>query len=163
MRLERCSPRDDPSSKRLKAAALAFLGYSLAMLVPDRRMHEAGGPGIIPFELAGNASRAEAIMGRWGRSGERAARLSLHLDFGYMATYGVFAGLLVDRARRRRNHPAAVLSAVVVAVGADAVEGVCLLRVLARRDVGPNARRAQIAAVTKFAALAGCLGYAAKR
>jgi len=41
-------------------------------------------------------------MARWGSAGQRAARLSLWLDFGYMPTYGTFTAMLVDLARRRR-------------------------------------------------------------
>ena len=109
---------------------IAFVAYTAVMLVLERRMRQAGGPGIIPFELAGNASRAEAIMARWGSDGQRAARLSLWLDFGYMATYGTLMALLVERMRRRRGHPAALPAMVIVAVAGDALEGVSLLKVL---------------------------------
>jgi hypothetical protein len=146
---------------RLAAAAVSFLGYTAVMLVLERRMRRSGGPGIIAFELAGSASRAEDIMTRWGGNGQRAARLSLWLDFGYMATYGVLTALLVERARRRRGHPAGLTAAVLVAVAGDAVEGVSLLRVLRGTRIGVHARRAQVAALIKFAVLAGALGYAA--
>ncbi len=146
---------------RLAAAAVSFLGYTAVMLVLERRMRRSGGPGIIAFELAGSASRAEHIMARWGSTGQRAARLSLWLDFGYMATYGVLTALLVDRARRRRGHPAGLAAAVLVAVAGDAVEGVSLLRVLRGTRIGVHARRAQVAALIKFAVLVGALGYAA--
>lgn len=149
------------SNNRLARAAASFLGYTLVMLMLERRMRRTGGPGIIPFELAGSASRAEHIMTRWGSEGQRAARLSLWLDFGYMATYGVLTALLVDRARRRRGHPTFLPAAVIVAVAGDAVEGVSLLKVLRRTRIGVHARRARIAALIKFAVLAGALGYAA--
>ena len=145
---------------RLATAAVSFLGYTTVMLMLERRMRRTGGPGIIPFELAGSASRAEDIMTRWGGDGQRAARLSLWLDFGYMATYGVLTALLVDRARRRRGHPAVLPAVVTVAVAADAAEGISLLKVLRRNRIGVHARRAQIAALIKFAVLAGALGYA---
>ncbi|MBV8348800.1 MAG: hypothetical protein JOZ49_15105 [Mycolicibacterium sp.] len=147
--------------KRLTAATVSFVVYTTVMLVLERRMRQTGGPGIIPFELAGSASRAEDMMTRWGSDGQRAARLSLWLDFGYMATYGTFAALLVDRARRRRGDPAALPAIVIVAVAADAVEGVSLLKVLNGTRVTVNSRRAQIAALIKFAALASALGYVA--
>jgi hypothetical protein len=145
---------------RLAAAAVSFLGYTAVMLVLERRMRRSGGPGIVAFELAGSASRAEDIMARWGGDGQRAARLSLWLDFGYMATYGVLTALLVDRARRLRGHPAVVPAAVLIAVASDAAEGVSLLRVLRRTRVGVHARRARVAALIKFAVLVGALGYA---
>jgi hypothetical protein len=140
---------------------MSFVSYTTIMLVLERRMRQVGGPGIIPFELAGSASRAEDIMTRWGRHGQRAARLSLWLDFGYMATYGAFTALLVDRARRRRGHPAALPAMVIVAVAADSTEGVALLKVLNRTHVAAHSRRAQIAALIKFTVLAVCLWYVA--
>jgi hypothetical protein len=149
------------SDNRLAAATAAFVVYTAVMLVPDRSMRQTGGPGIIPFELAGSASRAEDIMARWGTKGQRAARLSLWLDFGYMATYGTLAALLVDRARRRRGHPAALPALMIPAVAGDAIEGVALLKVLSRTRVAANARRARTAAYLKFAVLAGAIGYVA--
>jgi hypothetical protein len=147
--------------KRLAAATVVFVVYTTVMLLLERRMRETGGPGIIPFELAGSAARAEDMMTRWGSDGQRVARLSLWLDFGYMATYGTFTALLVDRVRRRRGHLAALPATLIVAVAADAAEGVSLLKVLDRTRVAVHARRAQIAALIKFAVLAGALGYIA--
>jgi hypothetical protein len=60
--------------KQLAAASVAFVVYTTVMLLLERRMRETGGPGIIPFELAGSAARAEDIMTRWGIDGQRAAR-----------------------------------------------------------------------------------------
>lgn len=147
--------------KRLAVASVAFVGYTAVMLLLERRIRATSGPGIIPFELAGSAAQAEDIMTRWGSDGQRAARLSLWLDFGYMATYGTFTALLIDRARRRRGHPAALPAAMIVAVTADAIEGVSLLKVLNRTRIADYARRAQIAAFIKFAVLAAALGYVA--
>jgi hypothetical protein len=75
---------------RLAWAVTAFAGYTWVMLTLERQMHRSGGPGIIAFELAGNAERAQRIISAWGDDGRRAARRSLQLDFGYMATYGVW-------------------------------------------------------------------------
>ena len=112
-------------------AVTAFVGYTSVMLTLERQMHRCGGPGIIVFEFAGNVERAQRIMTAWGDGGRRAARRSLQLDFDYMATYGALTALLVDYARRRLGHPAAVCLGVVPAVAADALEGVALLNVLA--------------------------------
>jgi hypothetical protein len=152
---------DRVRDKRLAAASGTFVVYTTVMLLLERRMRQTGGPGIIPLELAGNAPRAEDIMTRWGSDGQRAARLSLWLDFGYMATYGTLTALLVDRTRRRRDHLAALPAAMIVAVAADAAEGVSLLKVLNRTRVAVHARRAQVAALIKFAVLAAALGYVA--
>lgn len=142
-------------------AATASTGYTFVMLALERQMRRAGGPGIVAFELAGNATRAQQIMNAWGDDGRRAARRSLQLDFGYMATYGTFAALLVDYARRRLGHPAAVSLSVIPAVAGDAVEGVALLNVLAGNNIDDNARRARRAAIIKFVVLVAALLYTA--
>lgn len=69
--------------------------------------------------------------------------------------------LLVERTRRRRGHPAALPAMVIVAVAGDALEGVSLLKVLNGTRVAVYSRRAQIAALIKFAVLAFALGYVA--
>jgi hypothetical protein len=45
----------------LAASTALFVGYTGVMLSIERRLRRTGGPGIIAFELAGNASRAEAL------------------------------------------------------------------------------------------------------
>lgn len=147
-------------NSRMAWAVTAFVGYTAVMLRLERQMHRSGGPGIIAFELAGSAERAQRMMSAWGDDGRRAARRSLQLDFGYMATYGVLTALLIDLARRQLGHPAAVCLGVVPAVAGDAVEGVALLNVLAGNDIDANARRARRAAIFKFAVLDGALLYA---
>jgi hypothetical protein len=151
--------RRSAHSSDLTWAGFAFAGYTVVMLALERQMRRCGGPGIVAFELAGNPTRAQRIMNAWGEAGRRAARRSLQLDFGYMATYGALTALLVDHARRRLGHPAAVCLGVVPAVAADALEGVALLNVLAGNDIDVNARRARGAALVKFAVLAGALLY----
>lgn len=145
---------------RILTATSAFVGYSTVMLRLDGRMRAAGGPGIIPFEFAGTDAKAEDIMSRWGQVGRSAARQSVWLDFGYMTSYGILLALLVDRRRRRRGHPQWLPTLAAGAVAADAVEGAALLRVLDRNDIAANARRAHVAASTKFALIALALGYA---
>jgi hypothetical protein len=152
-------PRVSFLGNRLIWALSAFAGYTSVMLALERKMHRCGGPGIIAFELTGSAERAQRIMSAWGDDGRRAARRSLQLDFGYMATYGALTTLLVDRARRRLGHPAAVRLGVAPAVVADAVEGIALLKVLAGNNIDLNARRARGAAIIKFAILLGALLY----
>lgn len=152
-------PREN--HRRLGASAVLFVCYTVLMLLVDRGMRKTGGPGIIPFELAGTAARAEEIMTTWGGAGQRAARLSLWLDFGYMLTYGTLAALLVDTTRRRRGGPVVLQMLVIGAVAGDAVEGIALLKVLDRADLADNARRARLAALIKFALLGLALGYVA--
>lgn len=145
--------------RKILAATGTFVGYTAVMSILERRMRATGGPGIIPFELAGSGFRAEQIMAQWGHDGERAARISTWLDFGYMTTYGTLTALLIERARRRRGHPRSLTSVAMVAVAGDAVEGVALLKVLDRKNVDSYARLARAAALVKFAALAGALAY----
>jgi hypothetical protein len=147
------------SRNKIAAAAAVFAGYSAAMVGLDRRMRAAGGPGIVVFEFAGTAERAEDIMSRWGELGRRAARQSMWLDFGYMTSYGILLALLIDYRRRRRMHLAWLPAVAAGAVAGDAVEGVALLRVLDRRGIAQNARAARIAASFKFAVIAVALGY----
>lgn len=154
-------PPTDARDARIRYAAAAFVGYTTLMMVLEREMRRTGGPGIIPFELAGTPARAESIMARWGSRGRRAARASLWLDFGYMATYGVLVGLHVDRARRILGHPPAPVLMVVGAVAGDAIEGVSLLNVLGGNRIAVHTRRAHQAASTKFALLAAAGGYVA--
>jgi hypothetical protein len=132
------------------------------MLRIEHALHMTGGPGIIPFELAGTSTAAEAIMQQWGEPGRQAARSSLQLDFGYMLTYGYLTVLLIDRTAHRNRHPRAVSAIVAAAVAGDAVEGVALLRVLKNRNVEQNAALARKAALTKFALLGVCTGYLLK-
>lgn len=151
------------SRRRNPLAALTalFVGYTGVMLSMEQRLRRTGGPGIIAFELAGTASRAEAMMASWGPAGQRAARLSLWLDFGYMLTYGALIAELLDRTRRRRGHPAVLPAVAIGAVAGDAVEGISLLKVLNGTHVVANTRRARTAALCKFAVLAAALGYVA--
>lgn len=144
-----------------RRATVATIGYSLVMLEIDRRLQRTGGPGIVPFELAGTETRAREIQTAWGPRGQHLARTSLRLDFGYMLTYGANAALLVDAARRKRDDSPAVLGLVIGAVACDAAEGISLLNVIEGRRVAVNAVRARRFAVTKFALLLLSLGYVA--
>ena len=149
--------------RRLGWLALAYLGYSVLMLVFERGMRKTGGPGIVAFELAGNATRSQEILAAWGADGRRWARLSLWLDFGYMLTYGTLVGLLIERVRGRRGDPAALWLLPIGVVAGDAIEGVALLKVLDGVDLDVNAGCAKAAALTKFALLGLALAYAGIR
>jgi hypothetical protein len=49
-------------------------------------------------------ARADEFMAQWGSDGQRAARLSLWLDFGYMLAYGALTALLLEQVRSIRGH-----------------------------------------------------------
>lgn len=144
---------------RLGRSAVAFLACNVAMSPVELGMRRTGGPGIVAFELAGSAARAEEILTAWGAEGRRWARWSLWLDFGYMLSYGALVGFLIDAVRGRRGDSAALWLLPIGAVAGDAIEGVALLKVLDGVDRDANARRARGAALTKFALLGLALVY----
>ncbi|MFL5886439.1 MAG: hypothetical protein ACJ77M_15305 [Thermoleophilaceae bacterium] len=139
------SPRDSVAGPL--AATVALL---IPLAVLDRRMQSTGGPGIIPFELAG-PDGGPKIMQRWGSDGRRAARASLVLDFPFLAAYTT---LNVRLAARAGGALAPAVAATQVAAGAcDAVENTALLGVLARGGDARLSVVARTAARIKFAGL----------
>jgi hypothetical protein len=123
----------------LIAAGIATLVLLLAMSPSDGRMKDTGGPGILPFELAGGQDRADEILSEWGEDGQDAARESLWIDFGFLLAYGIFLSLALaatrDLARERDWRRLAAIGGAVVSFGAlgaafDALEDVCLLLTL---------------------------------
>jgi hypothetical protein len=146
------------SSLSRPVTATAALLIPLAML--DRRMQRAGGPGIIPFELAG-PGRSEQILEAWGPDGRQAAQASLRLDFPFLVAYTALGVRLTGRAgdslaARRPALAAAArpVAGIQVAAGAcDAVENAALLGVVARGGDARLAALARRAACAKFAGL----------
>jgi hypothetical protein len=150
--------------------ALWLLGFAtlvlLAVLVAlDGRMEDAGGHGIVPFELAGSDERAGEILADWGEKGRDAARASLWLDFAYLAAYGAFLWLAIralrDAARRRGwtrfARPGSAIALLPLAGAAcDAVEDVFLLLVLGGHGGSAAPAIATAFAIVKFA----CVGIA---
>ncbi len=149
----------------LGVLALVIGGVLLSI---DGRMWDEGGPGIVGFELAASEERAQDILIEWGEDGRDAARLSLWLDFAYLATYGAFWVLATlatrDLASRRgwrrltRLGPAAVALAVAAPV-LDAAENTCLLLVLGGSGGAALPALATVFASGKFAALTFAIGY----
>ena len=139
-------------------------------------MRDTGGPGIIPFELAGTPERARRIIDVWGSDGRRAARRSLLLDYAFPPTYACLQalGCMVtgDRygtgGRRLLAAGGSLLAwGQLAAAGFDYVENTALLLILAGRD-GRAPALARRAALAKFALLfAGwsymLLGFTARR
>lgn len=137
------------------------------MLAFEREMMRTGGPGIIPFELAGSEARAAEIMRRWGRPGQAAALRSLLLDYPYLASYSCLLALTCNAAAdslQRRGHRwlaaagAPLAWGQLVAGGCDAAENAALLAVLA----GARGRMPLLArafAVNKFCLLVLGLSY----
>lgn len=157
-------------SRRTALWVLGVLGFALgAVLVGlDLRMQSAGGWGIIDFELAGTQERAREILTDWGPPGQSAARLSLWLDYGYLALYGAFWTLAVAAARDlalgRTWRRFAIAGGVVVAFPAaaatlDAIEDVGLLLALVRHGGETAPGLAAVCATGKFLFLFLAIGY----
>ena len=149
----------------LGVAALLVGGVLLAI---DGRMWDEGGPGIVGFELAFDEESADRILAEWGGDGRDAARLSLWLDFLYMALYGAFwtlaAAAVRDLARGRAWSRFAAAGSVAVAAAvvaplADALENVCLLLVLEGTGGGTTPLLAGLFASVKFLCLTVAILY----
>src|SRR5215207_2692360 len=83
----------------LWALGVASGVLGLVLLGIDQGIWDEGGPGIVGFELAGSEERAREIRAEWGPDGRDAARLSLWLDYLYLALYGAFWALAVTATR----------------------------------------------------------------
>lgn len=145
----------------LIGVATAFVGVVLVAL--DGPLWDAGGPGIVGFELAGSEERADDIRTEWGEEGRDSARLSLWIDFLYLAGYGAFWALAAAAIRDRTSgRLARALRLAIVtaplAAACDVVENVALLLVLGGHGgaIGPPVAAAF--AVAKFALIGFSVG-----
>jgi hypothetical protein len=147
---------------------LASLALLVLLAVLDGRMQDAGGYGIVDFELAFTAEQAQEIVTAWGSEGHDAAQLSLWLDFLYLTAYGLFLWLairalgdaLARRGRVRLAAPAAVVSLLpLVGAASDVVEDVFLLLVLGGRLNSAGPPLAGSFATLKFLCLAVAIVY----
>jgi pimeloyl-ACP methyl ester carboxylesterase len=118
---------------------LASLALFVVLAAIDVRMQDAGGWGIVDFEVAGSRAGAQDILADWGSRGQDAARLSLWLDYLYLVAYGAFWALAASAVRDLSGRlgwqrfaaigPAMVVAAIGAAVF-DALEDVGLLLAL---------------------------------
>ena len=151
------------SSRR--RALIGFGGGQVAVPIPmlalERKMRRTGGPGIIPFELAGTPERSRRIVERWGADGQSAARASLLLDYPYLVSYaglqaaicGAASDALREAGRGRLAAAGHLVATAQWGAGAfDAVENTALLGVLAGRS-GRLPGVARTCAGAKFALL----------
>ena len=150
----------------LSAAASVVLFVVLAVL--DVRMRDAGGPGIVGFELAGTQDRANEILAEWGASGTDAAKASLWIDYAYIVAYGTFLvlaalatrDLALERGwRRMAAFGLAVIPFAAAAAAFDAIEDVGLLLAVNGHGGAVAPRLAQVCASLKFLLLAMTIAY----
>lgn len=154
--------------RALIASAVAALVIGGVLVALDRRMVNAGGPGIVGFELAGSENRASEILADWGDDGIDAAQASLWLDYAYIVAYGTFLVLAAaatrDLAERRGWERLAAFGLPVMAFAAaaaafDAIEDVGLLLAVNEHGGALAPRLAQVCAIVKFALLALTIAY----
>jgi hypothetical protein len=134
----------------------------------DSRLKNTGGPSILGLEFAGSLGRVEEIQAEWGGHGEYLARLSLWIDFGFMASYGAFFALACatvrDFAARQglRRLAAIGIVAPACAIGAalfDVVENALWLLVLGGHLGEPAPLVATVCASFKFVLIAVAIVY----
>jgi hypothetical protein len=147
------------------------MGFMVAFNVIHRPMAPYN---ILDYEFAWTPERAAEMFAAWGEAGQRAARTSLVVDFGFMPAYALLlACLALNEARlaRRLSTPLRVQAAgrlgwwpAALPFGAwvlDAIENLALMRALAQAAQPPAAPLAVAgtAATVKFALLAVCTVY----
>lgn len=160
------APRSSKRSLIILGGATIVL--DLIVLWIDNRLGRTGGPSILGLEFAGSLENVEEIQAEWGGHGEYLARLSLWIDFGFMAAYGAFfalAGVMVRdfaRAQGLRRLAAVGVVAPACAVAAalfDVAENVLWLLVLGGRLGDPAPAIATACASLKFLLIAVAIAY----
>lgn len=154
--------------RALIASAIASVAIFVVLVALDLRMMDAGGPGIVGFELAGTQHRALEILGEWGTKGTNAAKASLWIDYAYIVAYGTFLVLAAwatqDLAARRGWRRMAALGPAVIAFAAagaafDAIEDVGLLLAVNEHGGDLAPRLAQVCATLKFLLIGATIVY----
>lgn len=112
--------------------------------------------GIVSYELAGSAARAEAILASWSAEARAWAMLSLGLDYLYLLVYAAWLSLSALRLSAPlgsgwRRAGAALAWAVLAAAPLDALENHALVQQIASSASPAWARLAWWCAVPKFA------------
>jgi hypothetical protein len=157
----------DPGRRAtLGALGASYVALSAWMFSQERAMRRSGGPGIVGLEFAGSTGRVEEILAAWGTDGRVAARRSLLIDYGVLASYGPLMFILcrgsAERQRRLGRSRLARLGSMLaagqlIAALCDVGENSALLMVLAGRR-GRLPALAKASAGAKFSLLGvGCL------
>lgn len=90
-----------PQTKNLVAVTLVAASAVAGFAYIFGLIHTALAPySILDLEFAGTTQRLNAMTGAWGEAGNRAAQLSLWVDYAFMPAYAaLFAGLTLLTAR----------------------------------------------------------------
>jgi hypothetical protein len=148
--------------------AVAVIVLFAVELAYDGQMQDAGGHGIVAFEVAFTSGKAHEILTAWGVDGRHAARLSLWFDFLYLTAYGLFLWLavralreaLLRRGWERLARPGRAIALLpLVGAACDALEDVFLLLQLGGRATSVGPPLAGGFASAKFLCLALALVY----
>jgi hypothetical protein len=163
-------PRQRRRALLIAALIAALLPSLLALLFPPLNADEPGGRSIIDFELAGSVKETEEILATWrAEDVVDEAKAIQTFDLLYPVIYAVaLAGACLAAAgawaRARRPRLAAVGPAAAwvafAAAAFDYVENLGLGISLWDEPMSPWPEVALVAAVLKFAAIAGALAYA---
>lgn len=147
-------------------AGLVTAGIRTRFAPLEEIMTRQGGVGIVPYEFAFTADRAQDILVGWAPEGRDAARRSLLIDYGFVPAYALLFGgitLLIARAqmgRLQRIGLALALGCVVAALF-DGLENLMLLRMLSAPSVAALPPLvAGVSASIKFLLLALAILYA---
>jgi hypothetical protein len=114
--------------------------------------------GIVGYELAWSAARADSMLVVWKRvDALETAKVSLGVDFAFLLSYPLFFAASI--ALLRRNRPASQLMslgawlqrAVLFCIPFDAIENLALWRMIDRGASDGMAHLATMASVLKFA------------
>lgn len=127
-----------PSQRIVAAITLVALVMTLlvrSQFAEPERIMSARGYGIVAYELAFTAGKANEILTAWGADVEPYVRYSLLVDFAFMPAYALlFAGitLLIARTQSGGLRRAGLLIALLPVAAAllDALENLMLLSML---------------------------------
>lgn len=117
------------------ATVLSFLAFS----IPESAMKNAGGPGLIEFEMVATAERAAQFMSDFGEDGVAAAKWAIWMDFPFILLFVSFLTLAMraaaDRCRDFRRTTLESIgrktwAAPIVAGTCDVIEDIGLLAIL---------------------------------
>jgi hypothetical protein len=143
---------DTGMRRRLWITGLLALGLFVLLIAIDEQIKETGGPGIISFEVEFTSENARETLADWGAAGRDDAKLSLWVDFLFLAAYAAFFSLairaLVDALGWRRW--SFLASFPIAAAVCDAIENACLLMTIGQEGDQPWPFLAGAFATVKF-------------